>query len=144
MSHGSFMDRLPAEHGIPGFLDALRYDSRGLVTVVAQDARTGKVLMVAHANREAVEKTLSTGLMHYYSRSRGKLWLKGEHSGHHQELVTLRVDCDGDALLAKVHQKHAACHLGYRSCFSFEVSRDGQVSVIGKRVFEPHDVYRGS
>ncbi len=89
---------------------------QGLVTVVAQDARTGEVLMVAHADREALEKTLATGKMHYRSRTRG-LWLKGETSGNFQAVVSLEKDCDGDAVLARVEPAGPACHTGARTCF---------------------------
>lgn len=95
----------------------LNYRHGGLLTVVVQEAETGEVLMVAFANREAVEKTLTTGLMHYWSTSRRKLWLKGETSGNYQLVREILVDCDGDALLAKVHQVGVACHLGKKSCF---------------------------
>jgi len=95
----------------------LNYRHNGLLIVVAQEAETGEVLMVALANREAVEKTLTTGLMHYWSTSRRKLWLKGETSGNYQLVKEILVDCDGDALLAKVEQIGVACHLGEKSCF---------------------------
>jgi phosphoribosyl-ATP pyrophosphohydrolase/phosphoribosyl-AMP cyclohydrolase len=91
--------------------------SKGLVPVVAQDARTGRVLMLAYMDEEAFEKTLKTGYMHYHSRSRGKLWKKGESSGNVQKAYSLYVDCDGDAILAKVLQKGVACHTGKASCF---------------------------
>jgi len=133
--------RLAAPSGLNRLLDELHYDRQGLVTVVAQDARSGAVLMLAHANRQAMQKTLQTGLMHYYSRSRKKLWKKGEDSGHVQRLVSLHVDCDGDALLAKVRQVKAACHLGFRSCFSFKVQGNGEVRQTGKRIFDPATVY---
>ena len=109
-------------------LEALDFEKgNGLVTVVTQESGTGKILMIAYANREAVEKTLSTGFAHYYSRSRKKLWKKGESSGHIQEIVELYVDCDNDALLYQVRQTGPACHTGALSCFfrSFEeFSRD--------------------
>lgn len=89
----------------------------GLVTVVTQDAVSNEVLMLAFANREAVEKTVETGMAHYYSRSRRALWMKGETSGHSQEIVEIRVDCDNDALLYRVKQNGPACHTGKRSCF---------------------------
>ncbi len=94
----------------------------GLVTVVTQEHETGRVLMVAYADRRAVKKTLTTGFAHYYSRSRRSLWMKGESSGHTQEIVEIRVDCDNDALLYTVHQTGPACHTGAHSCFfrSFE------------------------
>jgi phosphoribosyl-AMP cyclohydrolase len=97
--------------------DDLRYDDRGLVTVVTQDVDTNQVLMVAWANREALERTLAEGRMVYWSRSRAELWRKGDTSGHTQHWTELSVDCDGDVLLASVHQEGAACHTGERSCF---------------------------
>jgi phosphoribosyl-ATP pyrophosphohydrolase/phosphoribosyl-AMP cyclohydrolase len=98
-------------------IDALNFDERGLIPVVAQDALSGEVLMVAYANREALEATLKTGEAHYYSRSRGALWRKGATSGHTQQVAEIRYDCDEDALLYRVHQTGAACHTGARSCF---------------------------
>ncbi len=145
MSGVNFFESVKNRAGIAAFLKALKWDEDGRVTVVAQDARNKEVLCVAFADRVALSKTLKTGLMHYYSRSRKRLWLKGETSGHFQKLVELRVDCDGDAVLAKVHQIKGSCHLGFRSCFSSTVSRNkkGQwvVSVSGKQVFDPGKVY---
>jgi phosphoribosyl-AMP cyclohydrolase len=98
-------------------LDALRFDDHGLIPVVAQDADNGQVLMVAWADREALERTLSEGRMVYRSRSRGELWRKGDTSGHVQHWQELLVDCDADTVVAKVHQQGLACHTGERSCF---------------------------
>ena len=98
-------------------LDDVRFDERGLVPVVMQDARTGEVLTLAWANREALEKTLETGFAHFYSRSRKKLWKKGEESGNLQEVVEVTLDCDGDAVLYKVLPHGPACHTGKHSCF---------------------------
>ncbi len=99
-------------------LDLVRFDEKGLVPVVAQDYRTGEVRMVAYANREALLKTLETGYAHYYSRSRQKLWKKGETSGELQKVKEIRVDCDGDTVLYIVEQeKNRACHTGERNCF---------------------------
>lgn len=95
----------------------VKYDDKGLVPVVAQDVLTGDVLMVAWANREALEAAQQTGRMHYWSRSRSKLWKKGEESGHGQEVVRLALDCDGDAVLAMVRQTGPACHTGTPTCF---------------------------
>lgn len=97
--------------------DEIKFNDQGLVPAITQDNRTDEVLMMAWMNREALEKTLETGKVHYWSRSRQSLWLKGETSGHFQELKSIRVDCDGDTLLLKVEQKGAACHTGHRSCF---------------------------
>lgn len=112
----------------------------GLVTAVVQDEKTGEVLMVAHQDPEAVKRTLTTGLMHYWSRSRGKLWLKGESSGHVQHLRGVRVDCDGDALLYRVKQVGGACHEGYRSCF-FRGLRGGRLVEVERRSFNPEEIY---
>jgi phosphoribosyl-AMP cyclohydrolase len=98
-------------------LDELRFDERGLIPVVAQDVDTGEVLMLAWANRESLERTLAEGLMVYWSRSRGELWRKGDTSGHLQHVDELRIDCDADVVLARVHQVGAACHTGQRTCF---------------------------
>jgi phosphoribosyl-AMP cyclohydrolase len=98
-------------------LDALAFDERGLIPVVVQDVENGDVLMVAWANRASLQRTLDEGRMVYWSRSRRELWRKGDTSGHTQHWEELRVDCDGDVLLARVHQEGAACHTGARSCF---------------------------
>jgi phosphoribosyl-AMP cyclohydrolase len=113
----------------------------GLVPAIAQDADTGEVLMLAWMNRDAYEETLRTGQACYYSRSRGKLWRKGEESGHVQEVRGVYIDCDADTILLKVHQVGgAACHEGYRSCFFRQIA-DGQPRVIAERVFDPKKVY---
>jgi phosphoribosyl-AMP cyclohydrolase len=101
----------------PGALDGLKYDERGLVPVVAQE-EDGTVLMLAWANREALDATLATGYAHYWSRSRRELWKKGATSGHLQEVTGVRIDCDADAVLYLVRQTGPACHTGSRSCFS--------------------------
>ncbi|MFN4192068.1 MAG: phosphoribosyl-AMP cyclohydrolase [Tabrizicola sp.] len=103
----------------------LKYDAAGLVPCVAQDAGTGEVLMVAWMNQGAVARTLETGRVTYWSRSRGAFWVKGETSGHHQRLVELRVDCDRDCLLAVVEQEGPACHTNRRTCF-YTAVRDGE------------------
>ena len=116
--------------------------SGGLLPAIAQDADTGDVLMLAFMNRDAYEETLRTGRACYFSRSRGKLWRKGEESGNVQEVKAVFVDCDADTILLKVHQiGGAACHEGYRSCFFRQVVGD-QVQVIGERVFDPKQVYK--
>jgi phosphoribosyl-AMP cyclohydrolase / phosphoribosyl-ATP pyrophosphohydrolase len=110
-----------------GDADRITYDAAGLVTVVAQDAATGEVLMVARMTREALERTLATGQGWYWSRSRGRLWRKGETSGHTQRVLEVRGDCDGDAILLKVEQTGPACHTGHRSCFFRTVGPDGRL-----------------
>jgi len=113
----------------------------GLLPVIAQDADTGEVLMLAYMNAEGFARTLATGEAVYYSRSRQRLWRKGEESGHTQQVRAVFVDCDGDTILLKVTQHGgAACHEGYRSCFFREVT-DAGLRVVGERVFDPAKVY---
>jgi phosphoribosyl-AMP cyclohydrolase len=109
-----------------------------LVPAIAQDYATGEVLMLAYMNDEALAKTRETGKAHYWSRSRKKLWLKGETSGNFQIVKEIRIDCDHDAILLLVEQKGGACHTGYRSCFYRTV--DGKI--VGEKIFEPEDVYK--
>jgi phosphoribosyl-AMP cyclohydrolase len=116
--------------------------SGGLVPAVAQDADTGEVLMLAWMNREAFDETVRTGRACYFSRSRSRLWRKGEESGHVQQVREIYVDCDADTILLKVRQVGgAACHDGYRSCFYRRLEPDG-LKVIGERVFDPKQVYK--
>lgn len=109
----------------------------GLLPVIVQDSKTLEVLMFAYMDEEAFSLTLETGLAHYFSRSRQKLWKKGEESGHFQHVKEARIDCDEDCLLLLVEQDTAACHTGYRSCFY----RDIGGRIVGEKVFEPGDVY---
>jgi len=113
----------------------------GLITAVARDLKTKDVLMVAQMNKQAVLKTLTTGLMHYWSRSRRKLWLKGEQSKHYQHVRGVFVDCDGDALLFDIDQVGGACHDGYRSCFYRKIEKGKLVPVL-KKVFDPKKTYK--
>ena len=113
----------------------------GLVTVVTQDVDTGEVLMVAYMNRAAWEKTLATGTACYWSTSRNELWVKGETSGNVQEVKEIRVDCDADAVLLKVHQRGgAACHEGYKSCFFRTADQTGW-RIVAERVVDPEKLY---
>ncbi|EWY41771.1 phosphoribosyl-AMP cyclohydrolase [Skermanella stibiiresistens SB22] len=121
-------------------LDLVNFDANGLVAAVAQQHDTGDVLMLAWMNRAALEETLATGRVCYYSRSRGKLWRKGETSGQVQHLKELRVDCDGDAVLALVDQTGVACHTGRRSCF-YRAARDGGVETILQVEADPESLY---
>jgi phosphoribosyl-AMP cyclohydrolase / phosphoribosyl-ATP pyrophosphohydrolase len=105
--------------------EEIRFDERGLVPVIAQDANTGAVLTLAYANREALQRTLESGEAHYYSRSRQELWRKGATSGNTQRVVEVRVDCDGDALLYRVEPRGPACHTGEKSCFFTTLAGDG-------------------
>lgn len=130
-----------------GDIFAPKFDAQGLLTVLAVEAGSEKVLMVAHMNAQALSLTLETGVMHYYSRSRGKLWKKGETSGEIQNLVEILVDCDQDALLARVEQtgRGAACHTGRTTCFYRRVSITGGAASLedtGEPVlFDPKKVY---
>jgi len=114
----------------------------GLLPAIAQDAQTGEVLMMAYMSPESYAETLATGRAVYYSRSRNKLWRKGEQSGNVQQVRALYVDCDLDTILLKVEQiGGAACHEGYKSCFFREVTPEG-LKVVAERVFDPNDVYK--
>lgn len=116
----------------------LKFDDKGLITAIAQDHETNEILMLAFMNLEALEKTVETGKAHYFSRSRGKLWFKGESSGHVQLVHDMYIDCDADAVLVKVEQLGGgACHMGYRSCFYRTLEGD----VVSEKVFNPEDVY---
>jgi phosphoribosyl-AMP cyclohydrolase len=139
---------------LPGNLDleetlafAPKFDADGLVTCVATDAKSGDVLMVAHMNAEALQKTIATGEAWYFSRSRKRLWRKGETSGHNQRVVEMRVDCDQDAVWIKVEQQGGACHTGRRSCFyrAVPVGKSGAVTLQFReadKVFDPDKAYK--
>lgn len=114
----------------------------GMVPVVVQDYRSKEVLMVAYMNQEAFRKTQQTKKAHYYSRSRDRLWLKGEESGHFQQVKGIFIDCDNDTILLHVNQLGGgACHTGYRSCF-FRKKNGSRWSVVGKKAFDPKEVYK--
>jgi phosphoribosyl-AMP cyclohydrolase len=144
----SFSPRGSTEEVEEGRAFAPRFDADGLVTCVATDARSGDVLMVAHMNAQALQKTIETGEAWYFSRSRKMLWKKGESSGHVQRVVEMRVDCDQDAVWIKVEQEGpGACHTGRRSCFyrAVPVGKTGAVMLEfrdGERTFDPKAVYR--
>jgi phosphoribosyl-AMP cyclohydrolase len=121
-------------------LDAITFDDRGLVPAIAQQHDTGEVLMMAWMSREAVAETLATGRVCYFSRSRGKLWRKGESSGQEQKLVELRLDCDADTLLVLVDQHGVACHTGRRNCF-FRAARAGVLEEVAAPLVSPKDLY---
>ena len=122
------------------FLDRVGFDASGLVPAIAQQHDTGEVLMMAWMNRAAIEETLQTGRVCYWSRSRAKLWRKGETSGQVQRLVELRVDCDNDCLLLLVDQTGVACHTGRRSCF-FTAIRGGERAIIADVEIAPDQLY---
>ncbi|WP_146595266.1 phosphoribosyl-AMP cyclohydrolase [Novipirellula galeiformis] len=113
----------------------------GLLPAIAQDATNDRVLMMAWMNEEAWKETLQSGYAVYYSRSRSQLWRKGETSGHRQQIEEIRVDCDADTILLKVHQKGAACHEGFESCFFRKVNAEGTVAIADERLVDPAQVY---
>lgn len=121
-------------------VNALKYNSDGLIPAIAQQHDSGEILMMAWMNKEAVEETLKTGRVCYYSRSRQKLWRKGESSGQQQELIDFRTDCDLDTVLVKVNQTGVACHTGRRSCFSW-AARDGKIEAVEEVITSPDELY---
>ena len=120
-------------------IDQIKFDDHGLVPAITRDAGNGEVLMMAWMNAEAVEKTLETGKVHYFSRSRQKLWMKGESSGHVQTVREIRIDCDADCLLIAIDQEGAACHTGHRSCFHRKW--EGQLSESGEKAVDAATIY---
>lgn len=121
-------------------LDAINFNADGLIAAIAQQHDTGEVLMLAWMNAESVAESLATGQVCYWSRSRRKLWRKGETSGQQQKLVEMRLDCDGDTLLLLVDQQGVACHTGRRNCF-FQAAREGQWVEIAKPLIDPERLY---
>ncbi len=120
----------------------LKFDEKGLIPAIVQDYKTKKVLMIAYMNEEAFQKTVCTKKVHFFSRSRNTLWLKGETSGHIQKVKEIRIDCDNDAVLVLVHQVgNAACHTGYCSCFFRKLSK-GTLKRCEALVFDPEKVYK--
>ena len=125
---------------VPAVVEAITFNADGLVAAIAQQYDTGEVLMMAWMNRDAVAETLGTGQVCYWSRSRGKLWRKGETSGQVQVLKDFRWDCDADTVLVQVDQEGVACHTGRRSCF-FNAVREGKPAVIAEVEVDPKDLY---
>ncbi len=125
--------------------EKIKFNEAGLLPVIVQDTRTREVLMMAWMNREALEKTLTTRQTWFWSRSRQKIWHKGEQSGHVQHVEEIYHDCDADTLLIKASQTGAACHEGYRSCFHYRIDpMSGSVAVVGELSFDPEQVYNTS
>ena len=122
-------------------LNKIKYDTNGLVAAVMQDYENGEVLMVAYMNSESLKTTLETGKAHFWSRSRQKFWMKGESSGHTQEIKEVFIDCDGDCILFKIKQNVAACHTGFRSCFYRKWDREKLIET-GEKLFDENDVYK--
>ncbi|POA97553.1 phosphoribosyl-AMP cyclohydrolase [Chromobacterium sinusclupearum] len=125
------------------WLDEVKWDDKGLVTAIAQDAASGRVLMVAWMNRESLQLTADTGIAHYWSRSRQKLWKKGEESGHLQTVKELRLDCDGDVIVMQIEQMGGiACHTGRQSCF-YRRFENGAWLTVDAVLKDPHSIYHG-
>jgi phosphoribosyl-AMP cyclohydrolase len=129
-----------SDAAVAAALAAIKFDDDGLVPAIAQQHDSGEVLMQAWMNRAAVTETLNTGRVCYYSRSRGRLWRKGESSGQTQALVALRIDCDGDTVLVQVDQTGVACHTGRHNCFFTQVTADG-VEIIAEVEIDPKKLY---
>lgn len=121
--------------------ECVRFTSDGLIPAIAQDADDGTVLMMAWMNKDALEQTLRTRKGTYWSRSRQELWVKGATSGHTQDVVEVRTDCDQDVILLKVHQTGAACHEGYRACFFRTIDAEGGMTAVESRLVDPESVY---
>lgn len=124
------------------FIDELKFDDKGLIPAVVQDAETKQVLMVAYMNRDSIKQTMETGLCSFWSRSRQKFWIKGESSGHTQEVREMYTDCDKDTLVILVKQNGAACHMGYYSCFFRQIDKEGTITEVGSPLFNPDEVYK--
>lgn len=127
-----------------GLQFAPKFDQNGLITAIAQDSRTGQILMVAHMNRQALDMTIETGCATYFSRSRGKLWKKGEQSGHIQRVEQILVDCDQDCLILRVHVDAGQCHVGYQSCFyrALQKGTDKNLEFVSEKVYDPQKTYK--
>jgi len=119
----------------------VQFDERGLVPVIVQDVESGQVLMMAWMNDQALKKSLLTRKATFYSRSRQKLWVKGESSGHHQEVIEIRVDCDQDVVLLRCKSHGPCCHVGYTSCFYRCMEGEDSLRLVEERVFDPEKVY---
>jgi phosphoribosyl-AMP cyclohydrolase len=126
-----------------GFELSPKFDVNGLITAIAQDAKTGQILMVAYMNKEALDLTLNTGEATYYSRSRKKLWKKGEESGHFQKVEQILVDCDQDCIVLKVSVDAGQCHTGRQSCF-YRAVVDGKLKFVAGKIYDPAKVYKRS
>ncbi|MCE5277454.1 MAG: phosphoribosyl-AMP cyclohydrolase [Planctomycetaceae bacterium] len=123
-------------------VNALKYDASGLIPAVIVDAQTKTVLMVAYMNNASLLDTIRTGKTHFWSRSRQKYWMKGESSGHTQQVHAVYTDCDLDTLVIEVTQTGAACHEGYLSCFFRRLNDQGGWDIIGEKLFDPEKVYK--
>jgi len=124
------------------FIDDLKFNSDGLIPAIIQDVEDNTVLMMAYMNKDSLKATIESKKTNFWSRSRKKYWVKGESSGHIQEVKAIYFDCDADTLLIKVKQHGGACHVGYRSCFYTQVHTDGATEIIAEKVFDPDKIYK--
>ena len=124
------------------FIEKLKFNDDGLVPAIVQEEGTGRVVMMAWMNEASLKSTIETGKTHFWSRSRQKYWMKGESSGHTQDVKDIAFDCDGDTLLIQVEQHGAACHEGYKSCFFRSISGEGDFGITEERLVNPEEVYK--
>ena len=124
------------------FIEKLKFNDDGLIPAIVQEASSGRVVMMAWMNEASLKSTIETGNTHFWSRSRQKYWMKGESSGHTQEVKDIAFDCDGDTLLIQVEQHGAACHEGYKSCFFRSIDEEGDFDVTEERLVNPEEVYK--
>ncbi len=118
-----------------------KFNKDGLITAISQDVSTGKILMVAFMDKQALEETITTGKAVFYSRSRGRLWRKGEQSGHFQIVKEILTDCDQDCILLKVEVGQGQCHVGYESCFYRRITTKGTLETVAEKTYSPEEVY---
>jgi len=118
------------------FIDNLKFNQNGLIPAIVQDDENEEVLMLGYMNKLSLKKTFQTGKTHFWSRSRNKLWLKGETSGHYQYVKSVFIDCDKDTLLIRVKQEIGACHKGFRSCFYRKIDSKGNIEIVGEKIFD--------
>ncbi|MDD5440033.1 MAG: phosphoribosyl-AMP cyclohydrolase [Candidatus Omnitrophica bacterium] len=123
-------------------VDLLKFDDKGLIPAVIQDWTTKEVLTLCYLNKEAVERSFETGMVYVFRRSKGRIMLKGETSGCTQAIRSVCIDCEGNSLLIRVDQKIAGCHEGYFTCYFRQVEKDGTTATLGKRLFDPNEVYK--
>jgi phosphoribosyl-AMP cyclohydrolase len=121
--------------------EKMKFSDAGLIPAIIQDEKTKEVLTLCYLNKDAILKTLESGKVHVFRRSKGKLMMKGETSGCTQAVKSLAIDCEGNSLLIKVDQERAGCHTGYFSCYFQELDKDGNITIKGERIFDPKDVY---
>ena len=124
------------------FIEKLKFNDDGLIPAIVQEASSGRVVMMAWMNEASLKSTIETDKTHFWSRSRQKYWMKGESSGHTQEVKDIAFDCDGDTLLIQVEQHGAACHEGYKSCFFRSIDEEGDFDVTEERLVNPEEVYK--